>query len=221
MNTPVRAAGQDLVKAYLEIVQPQEGVTDPIIPFHFNPTDYQLQKQNNFVEVPIPGLESPPLQFIRGGAERLTLELLVDTSDTLDDVRDRYTNKLRDLLRIQSALHAPPILRFVWDTSIFTGVIESLGITFQLFRPDGVPLRAKLSLQLKEYRQVEVQVKEAKKSSPDVEKAYVVRRGDTLSGIAEALYQDAGVWRAIARQNGILDPRTLAPGLVLTLPKLR
>jgi hypothetical protein len=220
MTSPVRAAGQDLVRAYLEIIAPK-GVPEPIIPFHFNPTDYQLRKQNNFVEIPIPGLETPPLQYIRGGAERLTLELLVDTSDTLDDVRARYTDKLRGLLKINSDLHAPPVLRFVWDTALFTGVLESLGITFQLFRPDGVPIRAKLNLELKEYRPVEIQVKESKKASPDVEKAYVVRRGDTLSSIAEALYQDAGVWREIARANGILDPRELPPGLVLTLPRLR
>jgi nucleoid-associated protein YgaU len=86
-----------------------------------------------------------------------------------------------------------------------------------MFSPEGIPLRARLSITLKEYRPV---AKEKPKQSPDVDKAYTVRRGDTLSAIAEVAYKDAGLWRIIAEANGILDPRALPPGLVLTLPRL-
>src|SRR5262249_36427525 len=182
MLTPVTAARQGLARAYLEILIPQ--VEDPVIPLCFNPTDYQLQKSNNFAEIPIPGLESPPIQFVRGASEKLTADFLVDTSDTLEDVRERYVRKLRDLMNLNGELHAPPIVRFTWDTQVFVGVMESLNITYLLFTPEGVPLRAKLSTVLKEYRPAAVQEKESPKFSPDFEKSYVVRRGDTLSNIA-------------------------------------
>src|SRR5271155_854991 len=107
MVSPVQLAGQSLVQAYLQIVAPV--VANPIIPFRFNPTEYQLQKANNFAEIPIPGLESPPIQFIRGAAEKLTAEVLVDTSDTLVDVRVAYVNALRGLMDLNRELHAPPI----------------------------------------------------------------------------------------------------------------
>jgi hypothetical protein len=219
MPTPVDSARQGLVRAHLEIVRPT--VKDPLIPLRFNPTEYQVQKANNFAEIGIPGLESPPIQFVRGASEKLTAELLVDTSDTLEDVRERYVNKLRDLMNRNMELHAPPIVRFVWDRQVFVGVLESLNITYVLFTPKGVPLRAKLSVTLKEYRPAAVQVKERPTSSPDFDKSWVVRRGDTLSGIAGAVYRDAGKWRAIATNNGIVDPRRLSPGRVLTLPRLQ
>lgn len=220
--TPANASGDKLPKAHLEILEPSiPNEIDRIIPFRFSPTEYQIQKSNNFAEIPIPGLESPPIQFVRGTSEKLSAELLVDTSDTLEDVRVRYVDKLRALLRLNADLHAPPIVRFVWDTQIFIGVIESLNITYVLFTPQGIPLRAKLSLVLKEYRPAAVQVKESPTFSPDFEKTYVVRRGDTLSGIATSVYRDPSVWRAIAGANGIKDPRKLQPGRVLTLPKLR
>ncbi len=218
MITPVDLAGQGLVKAYLEIEQPR--VSDPLIPLCFNPTEYQLQKANNFAEIAIPGLESPPIQFIRGSAETLSVEFLVDTSDTLEDVRTRYVDKLRDLLKINRELHAPPIVRFIWDRDLFRGVLESLDTTYVLFNPEGVPLRARLAVKLKEYRPVEVQVRETPRNSPDVEKTYVARRGDTLSGIAAAVCRDPGRWRELAAANGILDPRRLAPGTELTVPRL-
>lgn len=220
MLTPAKSAGQSLVKAYLEILVPKN-VPVPIIPLHFNPTEYQLQKTNNFAEIPIPGLESPPIQFVRGTSEKLVADLVVDTSDTLEDVREIYTDGLRDLMRINAELHAPPIVRLTWDTQVFKGVVESLNITFTLFKPDGIPIRAKLNLTLKEYRPVDVQVKESPKSSPDVEKRHIVRRGDSLASIASMAYGDGSKWREIARSNGIQDPRRLDPGLELVVPRLR
>ena len=218
MITPLSLIGQGLVKAYLEIEQPR--VDDPIVPLRFNPTEYQLQKSNTFAEIAIPGLESPPIQFIRGAAETLSVEFLVDTSDTLENVREKYVDKLRNLLRIEAELHAPPIVRFIWDRDVFRGVLESLETSYVLFDPEGVPLRAKLAVKLKEYRPAEVQVRETPRNSPDVDKHYVVRRGDTLSGVAGALYRDPGKWREIARANDISDPRRLEPGLELTVPRL-
>jgi nucleoid-associated protein YgaU len=218
MITPFSAL-EGLVQAYLEILVPS--VDDPIVPLRFNPSEYQLQKANTFAEIGIPGLESPPIQFVRGAAEKLTAEVLADTSDTLEDVREKYVNKLRDLMRINGELHAPPIVAFTWDTQIFKGVLESLNITYVLFTPDGIPLRAKMSIVLKEYRPAAVQFKESPKFSPDTEKSFVARSGDTYSGIAALVYRDPGLWREIARASAIADPRTLPPGTVLTLPRLR
>jgi hypothetical protein len=219
MSTPASSLGQNLQRAKLVIESPK--VADNVIDFRFNPTEYQIQKGNNFAEIPIPGLESPPIQFVRGNSEKLSVELMADTSDTLKDVREVYVNKLRDLLRIRSESHAPPIVNFVWSKNEFRGVIDSLKVTNTLFSPEGIPLRAKLSLTLKEYRPVEIQLKDKPKTSPDVEKTWVVRRGDKLASIAAAVYRDAGVWREIAKANEIQDPRILIPGTVLTLPKLR
>ena len=168
MTTPLSAVKKGTTRACLEILVPR--VEDPIIPFCFNPTEFQLQKTNNFAEIPIPGLESPPIQFVRGACEKLTTELLVDTSDTLEDVRTKYVNKLRNLMRLNRELHAPPVVRFAWDSQIFVGVMEGLNVTYVLFTPKGIPLRAKLSVTLKEYRPAAVQVKERTTNSPDVEK---------------------------------------------------
>lgn len=222
MSTPIAAAGgRAAALARLEIIRPR--IADERarrIPLRFNPTDYKLSKSNTFAEIAIPGLESPPLQYVRGGSETLTVEALVDTSDTLEDVRARYVERLRALMTPDSREHAPPIVRFVWGRAIFTGVLEKLDITYQLFLPDGVPLRAKLDMALKEYRRAAVQAMDPPRSSPTVEKSYVVAAGDTLSSIAAALYRQPDAWRELARANGITDPRDLRPGQVLIVPRL-
>ena len=100
--TPVSAAAQG-VRAQLQIVRPRDPTP---IPLCFNPTEYQISKANTFAEIPIPGLETPLIQYVRGDSEKLSVEALVDTSDTLDDVRVRYVQKLRGLMSINALEHA-------------------------------------------------------------------------------------------------------------------
>ncbi len=100
-------------------------------------------------------------------------------------------------------------------------MLVSLDITYTLFHIDGKPLRAKLAVKLKEYRPVKVQLRETENTSPDVEKRYVVRTGETLSSISAAVYRDPSKWRELAIANGITDPTRLSPGVVLTVPASR
>lgn len=218
-DIPSLAAKQGIDKrAHLEVVKPAG--MNLSIPLCFNPTEYQLSKQNTFQEVPVPGLAASPIQFVRGASEKLTFEAVVDTSDDMSNVRTRYVDPLRKLMAINGDIHAPPVVKFKWESFEFIGVIESLTVTFTLFDDAGVPVRAKLAFALKEYTTVEDQKKLAKNESPDLEKAYVVKRGDTLSAIAEQAYGDPAEWRAIASANAISDPRTVQPGMVITIPRL-
>lgn len=220
MSQPINFLGREFAEAKLRIVEPADQAVD--IPLHFNPAEYRLTKENTFAEIPIPGLETPPLQYIRGGSEVLSMDLLVDTSADPDgkSVREKYVNKLRAQLDKNKKLHAPAILEFVWGQETFRGVLQSLEVTYVLFHTDGKPLRAKLAVKLKEYRPVKVQLREREDTSPDVEKRYVVRAGETLSSISAAVFRDPSLWREIARANGIADPRAVPPGTVLTVPRL-
>jgi LysM repeat protein len=214
--TPVGAAAQG-VRAHLQIVRPADS---KLIPLCFNPTEYQVSKANTFADIPIPGLETPLLQYVRGDSEKLSVEALVDSSGTQEDVRVLYVRRLRQLMSINPQEHAPPLVAFVWDRPVLTGVLESLAVTYVLFTPDGIPLRAKLTMSLREYRAAAVQAARKPLQSPNVEKTFVVRRGDTLASISQALYRSPAYWRELAAANGISDPRRLQPGQVLTAPRL-
>src|SRR6476661_3690741 len=131
MVTPVDALAGCLAVAQPVIVKPN--VTPASIPLRFNPTEYQIQKQNTFAEIAIPGLDSPPLQFVRGGGRRLSVEALLDTSDTLVDVRKKYVDGIEKLLRVNSQTHAPPLVAFEWDKRLFSGVLESATTSYLMF----------------------------------------------------------------------------------------
>lgn len=217
-------------------------VADDVV-VSFNPAEMTFNKGAQLAEIAIPGLDSPILQFVRGQNETLTVDLFFDSTDEGGMGANaipvtKATDRFYKLVKIDPELHAPPVCRFVWSASGFPGslidgepstqsrnsfqcVVESVRQRFTLFSPDGVPLRATLSLSLKEFKPLETQLKELKLQSPDRTHAHVVQRGDTLSALAAERYDDPAQWRAIAVHNHLDDPLALVPGAILEIPPLR
>lgn len=192
----------------------------------FNPTEYTLTRGANYAEIVVPGLPVPVLQFIRGEMEQLQLELFLDGSEERKGIEDAL-GEVRALCTIDGKLHAPPVCEFAWGgtfdtqktpTNTFQGVVTNLQEKFVLFDDKGKPLRARLTVTLKRYQPVDVQLRDAKLSSPDRTRTHVVREGDRLDLIALDEYGDATFWSLIAEANDLARPRRLVPGTVLVLP---
>ncbi|MGW6788441.1 CIS tube protein [Streptomyces chartreusis] len=204
---------------------PLHAAGEPELVFPLNPTEYSVSKSVSFAEIAVPGLDSPTLQFVRGGARVLKLDALVDAAEEPEparrDVQKRWLDALESMTLRRSATHAPPVMVFRWGANpSFTGVLESLSSTYVLFDRDGTPTRAKVSLSLKEFLTAQEQQNASALGSPTVEKVWTVRRGDTLASIAAAVYRDPGRWRVLAAANALADPRALVPGTALTVPAL-
>lgn len=195
-------------------ITPEGGTAIPVL---FNPTQYSLDRGNQISELGVPGLAAPVLQYVRGNARTLSMELFFDTYEAGTDVR-KHTGKIYGLLDIVAAKHRPPICTFAWGQFNLKCLLERVSGRFTLFLEDGTPVRATLNVSFKEYLEVEVLVKGPPTQSADHAKTYVVRRGDTLSSIAAAEYDDPAMWRTIATANGIADPMSVRPGAVLKLP---
>jgi nucleoid-associated protein YgaU len=204
-----------LEKATIQRYDPDTGELGSEIKVLFNPTEYRLSKSNQFAEVAIPGLEAPPIQFVRGAARALSMQLFFDTYEQGGDVRD-YTDQVIELLAIDPDLHAPPVCLFSWGDLIFVGVLERAEQRFSLFFSDGTPARATVDVTFKEYFD-----HPGERQSADYAKVYVVHRGDTLSAIAGRKYGDPALWRPIAEENEMDDPLSLRPGQVLVIPAIR
>lgn len=210
-----------------------------VLEVQFNPTELTFDKQAQIAEITIPGLDAPIQQFVRGNAEKLTLELFCDTTDGGTGIGansvTEETDKYYQLVKILPERHAPPVVTFLWDRfpgdslgeawgnqrrDSFTGVAESVRQRFTMFSPEGVPLRATVTLVLREYRPIEQQMHELNLSSPDRTHAHVLAVGETLSSVAGRYYDRPGEWRRIADANEIEDPRRIRPGTVLEVPRM-
>lgn len=192
----------------------------------FNPEEYSVSRDNNFAQMAIPGLRGPLLQFVNGNMQTLDLELLVDSYEAHenansagDDVRN-LTGRITNLMNIDAATHAPPVLLFTWGSLSFSCVLARANQRFIMFRPDGVPVRARLQVTFNEFINAELEAKETKRETADYSHEHVVSQGQTLSAIAALVYRDATLWRPIAITNGIDRPEALSVGQRLIVPQL-
>lgn len=211
------------------------------IPVQFNPTQLSFNKGVQLAEIPIPGLDSPLIQFVRGQNETLSLDLFFDTTEAgmgagAASVTD-LSDQIYQLVKIEPDSHAPPICEFIWSFKFpgsglmpemgnqrrnsFKCVVESVRHQYTLFSPEGVPLRATVSVSLREYKTLDEQLAQLNLNSPDRTQVHVLQSGETLSSIAGRHYRRPGQWRLIADANDIDDPRRLAPGTFLTVPPIR
>ena len=87
----------------------------------FNPEEYSLDLGNTFAEIAIPGLKTPPIQYVRGNIRTLQMELFFDTYEEKRDVR-RETRRITSLLDKDPATKAPPLLLFSWGGLNFKSV---------------------------------------------------------------------------------------------------
>ncbi|HSW22250.1 MAG TPA: hypothetical protein VLJ62_05750 [Burkholderiaceae bacterium] len=185
----------------------------------FNPDLLTVTTNMLYPEISVPGLRTPLLQFIRGEAKTLAAELFLDQSDTGVSLADKL-RALRAFVTIDSDLHAPPVCRFEWGDTQFTGVMVEFSEKFQMFDDSGRILRARVTVKFKSYEPAALQLREINRHSPDRTKRRTVRAGDRYELIAEQEYGDPTYWRVLAAANGDERPRLLAPGTVLEIPPL-
>ena len=246
----------------------------------YNPTELTWDKSAQIAEIASPGLDAPLQQFVRGQAEKLTLELFFDTTDQgmgrgAVSVTTK-TDRIYELIKIEPKRHAPPICTFIWNDQFpgsslggdagsaasraagavvgaavgaaasavggavsavasaaanfaggnqrrngFKCIVESVKQKFTFFSPEGIPLRATLTVTLREYKTLDEQLAHLNLTSPDRTHSHIIEGGETLSHISAQFYQRPDDWRYIADANNIEDPRRLTVGQFLTIPPTR
>jgi hypothetical protein len=201
----------------------------------FNPTEYTVTKTNTWNFKEVQGASLPPPEFGGGNPREISLSLLLDASllEESQSVMD-VTNKLFKMMEVGDGQPAggtrssPPYITFRWGAvDTFKAVCTSLTVAYQLFLPNGDPIRADVKLSLKQAEQAST----ASSSSANLgtnpttraiagHGVHTVQDGDSLPSIAYQAYGDATRWRAIAEANHIDDPLHVRRGTPLTLPLL-
>jgi hypothetical protein len=179
---------------------------------------------------------------VTGFSSSLSMELLFDTSQAGDDVRNK-TIPIARMVQLQGKDNAPTV-RLSWGTFIYDGTIQSMDEALDLFSERGVPLRATLRLtmagvQLEQQKpdsgsgfgigfsasasfsagasagfsaQASVNAGIAAGTTP----LTLTQSGDTLQSLAGRAGLSAS-WKAVASANNIDNPRRVDPGTILNL----
>jgi hypothetical protein len=218
---------QNLQKA--QLIELVNGTTPgKIVYVQFNPQSLKLNYSNQNAGGNQPQGSSP--QFAGTGTTKLTLELWFDvtlpltpgTPDPGGDVR-KLTHQIVYFMDVQNTnstqqqTRTPPKLKFQWGSFVFTGTMDSIDETIDLFSPDGVPLRASVSINITKH-DLSFEFSNAAGGSSTgagTTPLTTAKAGDSLPQMAA----QAGIsnWQGVAQANGITNPRILQPGTMINL----
>jgi hypothetical protein len=196
---------------------------------HFNPAEFSIGKTAKWSMEESIGSDTPTLHFSGGESQDMSVTFLFDTTsqggDQVRDVRDEYKELVNMVMVDESKkntttdLGRPPMCQFHWGKFLaFDAVITKLDQKFTMFAADGTPVRAEVSVTLKQVGEVTRGQNPTTRS--ETRKTWVVHEGQTLDWIAYQEYGDPAYWRHIAETNNLDDPTALRPGQILKLVPL-
>lgn len=147
----------NLSKATLQEIgsgDPERTIGDPV-EVQFNPSSLRLQIANQIEGNRSRGRQVR--QYTGSSSSTLSLDLIFDTADEGATGQPRSVREKTFIVEKYvlpkgegDQKQAPPKLRFQWGDLLVTGIVDTISIDFDHFASDGTPLRAKVSLSIKE-----------------------------------------------------------------------
>jgi len=166
-------------------------------------------------------------QFIGAGTTKLSVQLWFDAGTAgIDDVR-RLSQEVIYFIKGKKSKSdpskfLPPGLRFSWGSIHFKGLIDSIEESIDYFSADGRPLRSTISMALSQQSILISDFGSSGGAAPGLPHApgtlpmTPAAAGSTLQGLAASAGTGLN-WQALARANGVENPRQLQAGQLLNL----
>ncbi len=171
------------------------------------------------------GTFRPGFKFNSFGEETIDFSLLLDGTGMFETKKD-----VADLIFALKAVcyyyvgknHEPNVVMLNWGKTLkaIRCRLRNMDINYKLFKSDGLPLRAEVSLSFVKHDPKSTDVKDKTASSPDLSHLVTVKAGDNLPMLCEEIYNDSGMYLEIARINNLVNFRQLTPGMELLFPPI-
>jgi len=197
--------------------------------FQFNPDSISFSKSAAWKEKRTQtGKDGPNQQYEGADPINLSFDVLLDATGPGGGDVSAAVNLMASWTNpTEKSLSTPrpeaPELVFSWgqfkigQAGDFSCHLKSITVSYTMFRPNGVPIRAKVKVQLVSKRTINWR-QNPTSGGTRPHRRHVLQRGDQLGVIASREYGDPGYWRQLADANGIDDPFRLPIGRQIILP---
>lgn len=191
----------------------------------YNPKEFKFDKPVSWKEHDDQG-QTSTLEFQKVSPATIQVDLVFDTTKDNSDVREEWVNKLLELTNPESTpsdgeaaelkKQRPTRVLFNWGSFIFVGVIESVNATYVMFASNGNPIRAKVTVKMKEWTPENTYSFGGGSSGYDTSSVQLVAvsGGQTVSSIAASFGTTA---QAIGEDNNLDDLMDVEAGTELVI----
>lgn len=201
---------------------------DSMFKVMLNPKGYEHAYTISYSNKNALGSTGSDSKFSATNPDKITFDIWLDgsgvvrdtSSSALPPVKDQLAQLNKVVYNYDGVDHEPNIVRLLWGSMIFYGRLNSMTVSYKLFKPSGEPLRALAKLAFSGFVSKEEESLKAKRSSPDLTHIVEVKAGDTLPLLCNRIYSDCSYYLAVAEINGIDHFRDIKPGQKLRFPPL-
>jgi hypothetical protein len=203
---------------------------DDAFEVRINPADYTSKFEISYNDRQPMGGNALQPKFNSAGEREFELDIVMDGTGVVPPTSPNSTgidvnSQLEDLknvvYKVVGKEHQPNTVMLVWGSYKFVGRLTTMDVQYTLFKPSGVPLRAKIKMKFKQYVGPTEAANSVSKTSPDLTHSIDVRAGDTLPLLCFRIYKNSAYYLEVAKFNGITNFRNLRPGTRLSFPPLR
>jgi hypothetical protein len=171
--------------------------------FMINPDNIKIQKSIEYNEQQAPATSSASQKYKSTPSDKLSFEMVIDCTGIVDAKRI-------DMATYNGKIHRPNFVKVQWGQNItFNGVLDSIDISYTLFKPDGSPLRAKISLSFSRYISPKTVTMTDAPESPDLTHIVTVSEGMSLPQLCQKVWNDDSYYIQVAGFNKLNKFRNL------------
>lgn len=215
-----------VIRPFLNPKQDKSAGTDFTIPI--NPESYAQSYKVEAKQKSTGGNQGSAPEYKFTAPEQLKLDFTLDNTGTIEgnilngtEVKDQVEHLLNVVYKMQGEAHKPAILKIQWGLFTFDCILATLDINYVLFKPNGEPLRAKVSASFTQYVEPKKRVAKEDKHSPDLFRSVRVADGDTLPQLCYKNYGDPALYMQVAYYNELVSVRKLRTDEELAFPPVR
>jgi hypothetical protein len=203
----------------------QQPVTGVQYKAMINPDSITWQRAIEYNKKQPPNTSSPSQKYKNTPSDQLNFDIVIDCTGVVNSNRTDMKNEIATLentvFTFNGKIHRPNFVKIQWGQGFnFNGVLDSFNTSYSLFKPDGTPLRAKVSLHFSLYVAPKTVKKLDNSTSPDITHLVTVQQGMTLPQLCRNVWNDDSYYIQVAKYNGLDKFRNLAGIETLIFPPI-
>ncbi len=191
----------------------------------FNPASLAVKLRVDREESQPPGSTSSEMRFKMIKPQDYVFEFVIDGVKPVNGVKKVVPDEVQQLLNVvytyKSDEHKPNYVMIRFGSVLLKCVLKTIDITYNLFTPNGNPLRAKVNCVFTSCIDQELSELINNKNSPDLTHKRVAKDGDRLVSMAFGIYRSNDYYLDVARKNGMNNFREVKAGTVVFFPPLK
>ena len=187
----------------------------------FNPETIAISEDINWEIHDPPTTDGVTLEYVKTKGRKFSIDIMLDgTGVNTNGVKIPVTAQIFLFRKVTTEVngqeHKPNNLILQYGVFIIHCVLTSSTVTYTMFDPLGLPIRAKISASFSEVTPRGFANRFAMLSSPDLTHKVEVKEADLLPLLTHKIYKKQNYYLQVAKVNRLKNFRNLKAGTTLT-----